>query len=166
MQVRVPKAKILPLSCLRSPGKFDFDTRISGVTSLNYEKSVVFGDQVQRGSRRRLAPPPETVPAWANRPLDTSGYHSIVDGGAVISNEEPSWEPFWAQVEPPSDTTVLPCSGTLAPRGGTTDYSDTVHFQVDIGTSHQTHDDDAPLLLVVRTEQDHWVWKLDTERKG
>lgn len=34
-------------------GKYDFDTRISGVTALNYEKSVVFDDGSQTHSKSR-----------------------------------------------------------------------------------------------------------------
>ena len=97
-------------------GKFDFDTRISGVTALNYEKSVVFDDGSQTHSKRRnnirggaggkvaeLDIDLQTKrPKLSTRKLSWKA-ESIMDDrnavGMVVQNEERTWEPFFATIE-------------------------------------------------------------------
>ena len=150
-----------------SAGKFDFDTRLGGVTSLNYEKLVIFGDMaIRSASKRILAEAPDEVPAWVYRVID---YHRAACRdrlqsceGATVTNEEVSWEPFWARVETAngqaaSRAHVTPPHGTLAPRGGADKYTDSCTFQIKGNSSAAITDD---LFLVVRTEQESWVWQL------
>jgi hypothetical protein len=128
-------------------GKYEFDTRISGVTSLNYEKSHVFDDTTrssQKGLRSVLAPyeDGEHVPSWATRQIQknhpilrTIDLNSDVPQTMVtIKNDELTWEPFFAAIECrwgdqetsvwSKDINVAPSNGTLAPRGGIDVYSD------------------------------------------
>jgi hypothetical protein len=55
-------------------GKFDFDSGISGVTALNYEKAVVFGNPISETTGKKLAPLEdaykENLPRWATRSID------------------------------------------------------------------------------------------------
>ena len=72
-------------------GKFDFDSRLSGVTSLNYEKSIVFDDVTSVGKNEDVmgggyatdflvaniddddATGNGSPPTWASRPIDLEG---------------------------------------------------------------------------------------------
>ena len=170
-------------------GKYEFDPRLSGITSLNYEKSVIFGDITAAGaagSAAKVAPTAnldeDTPPSWTSRPVDYSNrvvnVLRLEQGRAqtvTILNEELSWEPFYASVE--SSLTghrilcddnvvrVVPSSGTLAPRGGANRYADRVRLQVHIISKPSfCNDADGPmpeeLYLVVRTECDVWTWRL------
>ena len=91
-------------------GKYDFSAGLSGVTSFAYEKSVVFDDVATGGRRRILAKlEDDAVPKWASRTvspeqrgtIDLSGAgRGATEGvGVVLSNEEISWEPFFATLE-------------------------------------------------------------------
>lgn len=164
-------------------GKYDFDTRISGVTSLNYEKSQVFDDATrskQKGQRSILAPYEESehFPAWATRklnkyhPMGTIHFNSDVSQASVtIGNEELSWEPFFAAIEyhwddqPTSissdDVYIVPSNGTLAPRGGVDVYSDVWDLVVSRPDDIVRGGGLPNLYLVVRTEMDAWVWNID-----
>ena len=165
-------------------GKYEFDPRLSGITSLNYEKSVIFGDITAAGaagSAAKVAPTAnldeDTPPSWTSRPVDYSNRVVNVlrlEQGraqtATILNEELSWEPFYASVESSltgrrisgDDVRVAPSAGTLAPRGGANLYSDSAKLQIVAEPS--LHNDGGPfpedLYLVVRTECDVWTWRL------
>ena len=164
-------------------GKYDFDTRISGVTSLNYEKSHVFDDATrskQKGIRSILAPYEEGqhFPAWATRKINknllmgTIHFNSDVSQTSVtIKNEDLSWEPFFAAIEyhwgdqPTSicsdDVYIAPSNGTLAPRGGVDVYSDVWDLMVCRPDDIVRGGGLPNLYLVVRTEMDAWVWNID-----
>ena len=169
-------------------GKFDFDTTIYGVTSLNYEKSIVFDDVASRlqASSMNVAPINDDVndevgfessqsnlpPKWAMRPIKIpSSQHSlsakaiVLASGqhhqsVIITNDERSWEPFYASIEslpPPSESSipssasvrilddnngshmstlrVMPTCGKLAPRGGSPPYSDSCEFQITLSST-------------------------------
>jgi hypothetical protein len=161
---------------------------LSGITSLNYAKSVLFGDVTTAGaagSAANVAPAPnldeETrLPSWISRPVDYS--NRVVDvlrlekdraPTVTIFNEELSWEPFYASVESSltgrrisgDDVRVSPSSGTLAPRGGANHYSESARLQVHIISKHLFRNDGGgpvpeELYLVVRTECDVWTWRL------
>ena len=133
-------------------GKFDFDTRICGVTALNYEKSVIVFDQEEsyaqqqpNNKNNRVAPPPDELPSWAAKMETALDADSMVVQGDVsssstfgqevtIRNEELTWEPFYARVQKnPSDDgsmMVSPASGTLAPRGGRNGFSDSCQLRL------------------------------------
>jgi hypothetical protein len=136
-------------------GKYDFSAGLSGVTSFAYEKSVVFDDVATGGRRRILAKlEDDAVPKWASRTvspeqrgtIDLSGAgRGATEGvGVVLSNEEISWEPFFATLETMDGEEyagktwqVAPTNGTLAPRGGAENacnynqpYSDSCLFTV------------------------------------
>jgi len=152
-------------------GKYEFDPRLSGITSLNYEKSVVFGDVTSEVARNsRVAPAPDKEkPKWAFRPIDSQA-HCIGDiklengfASVVLTNEELSWEPFYAMLESSSATRVLaasvePSCGNLAPRGGSNQYADQCTLAVQVTEPVSTTLGD--LYLVARTECDVWVWRL------
>jgi len=154
-------------------GKYEFDPRLSGITSLNYEKSVVFGDVTPKNVNVAVAPAPdETPPKWASRPVDyqaqlVQDIRLAEDGCAsvVLVNAKLSWEPFYASLEMSSGEvasschTVMPSSGNLASRGGTNKYSDQVILTVKTGPAPSASGD-PPLYLVARTECDAWVWRL------
>lgn len=174
-------------------GKFDFDTRICGVTALNYEKSVVFGNAVQRKSNSVVAPlfkdentnTPPTLPKWATRVVDcqstmistlrltmkelNSSPSSSED--MVITNEELSWEPFYATIETMDGSTdsspliVSPAAGTLAPRGGAEIYTDSCQFTVSLSDEENANraKEVVSYNLIVRTELDSWVWHIELE---
>ena len=166
-------------------GKYEFDTRISGVTSLNYEKSHVFDDTTrssQKGLRSVLAPyeDGEHVPSWATRQIQknhpilrTIDLNSDVPQTMVtIKNDELTWEPFFAAIECrwgdqetsvwSKDINVAPSNGTLAPRGGIDVYSDVWDLVVFRPNDIAAVGEEMPnvLYLVVRTELDAWVWKI------
>ena len=97
-------------------GKYNFDTRISGVTSLNYENSVIFGDLASGGRKRILAPLARKTPhKWASRQIDVeaamqgvlllrgSGVGPAEGVSVVIENSERTWEPFYAALEPAAE---------------------------------------------------------------
>ena len=150
--------------CFFLLGKYEFDPRISGVTSLNIEKSVVFGDKASErivASRSLAAPPEGEPPPWAARPVDYATKSIMDNNDMSVVNDELSWEPFWARIEPTrSDMQVTPPSGTLAPRGGVGGYTDRCQFQVVPRVYNKNLDDDH-VYLVVRTEQDEWVWRIE-----
>lgn len=170
-------------------GKYEFDPRLSGITSLNYEKSVLFGDVTTAdaaGSATNVAPAPNfddetSPPRWISRPVDYSNRVVNVlrlenDRAATVTifNEELSWEPFYASLESSLtgfrisgdiDVRVAPSSGTLAPRGGANRYSDRARLQVHIISkpsfcNHGGGPIPEELYLVVRTECDVWTWRL------
>lgn len=74
-------------------GKFDFDSRICGVTALNYEKSVVFGDASNPPAiHSQLAPLHDSnvqedgsLPAWSHRPVSCS---ALSQGNVVITTDD------------------------------------------------------------------------------
>lgn len=105
-----------------------------------------------RKPQQKLADGPDVKPTWANRHVSFVEAVDLEerDGSVVLTNEEPSWEPFWATVEPSGS--VAPFSGTLAPRGGTIEFSDTARFEIE--------PTDQSEFLIVRTEQSQWVYKL------
>ena len=173
-------------------GKFDFDTTIYGVTSLNYEKSLVFDDVASNlkessASMLKIAPihdgdeldtsSQSNLPKWATRPMkipssqDVRSAKSIMLGrgghhqSVVITNDERSWEPFYASIEcfpSPSSSgpsillapsvrilddnngsrhlstlRVLPACGKLAPRGGSPPYSDSCKFDITLSSEEE-----------------------------
>ena len=164
-------------------GKYEFDDRILGVTALNYEKSVVFGNTIREDPTRTLAPLDDeesrTIPKWARRPVDLSMPIGIVDesGNSLVRivNEEISWEPFYATLEDASGNPavekigVSPSAGKLAPRGGCDVYSDECIISLDLESSGKRSptgeklSSGQPLFLVVRTELDSWVWQVNTQ---
>ena len=168
-------------------GKFDFDTTIYGVTSLNYEKSIVFDDVASRlqASSMKVAPindddvndesSSNLPPKWASRPIKISSSQDSLSAKAIvllasdqhhqsviITNDERSWEPFYASIEclPPlsesptipsahvsilddnngsymSTLRVMPTCGKLAPRGGSPPYSDSCEFQITLSSTQR-----------------------------
>ena len=149
---------------------------------------------------RRLAPDVYTM-------AETLQFDEHGKTQAEVVNEELSWEPFWVSIETfngdensvelegasataatwhsPSKTTSItasPESGTLAPRGGSNDYTDRCRIKLErveqaetlaVPTSasrttsqtgmnepHEASQSVSCYYLVVRTEQDHWVWRL------
>ena len=86
-------------------GKFDFDPRICGVTALNYEKSIIFGDATTCPNSDILADLDEDngPPKWSLRPVDVTSIQGNIgcsnSSPAVVTNEEISWEPFYATIE-------------------------------------------------------------------
>lgn len=167
-------------------GKFDFDTRICGVTALNYEKSVIFQDNTAASLGPRIAPlessqennSNQSPPQWSRRPVDyrnlsQSKIHhcnaspSSQGSVAQVYNEEISWEPFSATIENEngqvcSEWTVTPSNGMLAPRGGRESYADMCTFCVASSPSSSPSllDFNDKYYLVVRTELDAWAWRL------
>uniref|UniRef100_A0A7S1VGM1 Uncharacterized protein n=1 Tax=Grammatophora oceanica TaxID=210454 RepID=A0A7S1VGM1_9STRA len=167
-------------------GKFDFDPRLSGVTSLNYEKSKVFGDAVAGRKKKcvaQLEDEGDELPSWATRSVqhksspassatkdDTNEIHLKGTGTAeaTITNKELSWEPFFARVETErgevianEDVSVSPSSGKLAPRGGSDPFSDRCTLSISRHTKEQIEcSSTGRLHLVVRTEQTHWCWRV------
>ena len=162
-------------------GKFDFDTRICGVTALNYEKSVVFGNVIgdPKKNKKMLAPlndddndddddddgGNESKPIWASRPVilesckDLSLKQNVVgefEGTVMIQNEELSWEPFYVELVGNFDGAAEPKSGKLAPRGGVDPYSDSWDINV-----HAVRRPSTMVYMIVRTEGDFWVWTLN-----
>ena len=93
-------------------GKYEFDSRFTGVTSINYEKSIVAGDMAT-GVRRILAKldNADVKPVWAERDVDLemeNAFQGTIDGnsigvdavngfGVILRNDEISWEPFYTQ---------------------------------------------------------------------
>jgi hypothetical protein len=158
-------------------GKFDFDTRIGGITALNYEKSVVFDNAIDKPPKTQVAPLDDdatSTPRWATRPiqydpastlsLSNIGETSSLEAKVRVVNEELSWEPFYATIETSDcvsydQLTVSPATGTLAPRGGLDIYTDTCKFAVSLNGQESTNDA-TDIYLVVRTEMDCWTWKL------
>jgi len=138
-------------------GKYEFDTRLAGVTALNYEKSVIF-DDILSGSDRKVAPAPEETPSWSTRHVSLEGeLEKAALGTAVtIVNEEPTWEPIYAEVIGPSNIRVTPRDGTLAPRGGRQSFDDKIDFNLDGDASSLIGD----VHLVVRSESDTWTWQV------
>lgn len=166
-------------------GKYVFDPRISGVTAINYEKSVLFGDVIDSSSNMILAAPAGdgTLPDWAQRSVD---YESQVKGEVHLAtgdaqqvqlmNEELSWEPFYVMIETAAGAVieggtnivqVSPWKGMLAPRGGRNQYTDHCSLlitRIDDGTISAFHVlGGQQLYLVVRTECEFWVWRLMME---
>jgi hypothetical protein len=163
-------------------GKFDFDTRIGGVTALNYEKSVVFDGDIDKskpGTQLAALEDDTSIPKWASRPIKYELAPKFLlarqqDDGSLLQqervcvvNEEVSWEPFYATIETEGGAacdylTVSPANGTLAPRGGADIYTDTCQFTVDVNGA-----DSACLTsgvhLVVRTELDRWTWQVELD---
>jgi len=118
-------------------GKFDFDPRLSGVTSINYEKSLVFDDVIANDRRRVLAPVSNTdgsisddIPKWSTRKIDLEKSASMreeIDWKAtqkaeamdedscfismILKNDEISWEPFYVTIETISDTNIYSDTG-------------------------------------------------------
>jgi hypothetical protein len=142
------------------------------------------GDEPPRWASRKLGP--EASLDAANKVLPALDFDEQGKAFVRIVNEEMSWEPFWACVETSSSSvgggdepasspllfTVSPTCGTLAPRGGTNDFSVCCRFVVQRRTSlngnhphqesdhhhHQQQQQEA--FLVVRTEQAYWIWRL------
>lgn len=164
-------------------GKYDFDTRISGVTALNYEKSVIFNDMETAGPiLAEIESGDGELPSWATRTVElmsaadaNESIHIGEDGGIVtIANEENTWESFYASVEnkageSQSAFSVTPCNGILAPRGGANNacdecrpYSDKWDLKLALSTNFNDMDYIAreEEFLVVRTECYHWVWRI------
>ena len=159
-------------------GKFDFDPRLSGVTSLNYEGSKIF-DASTEGTEEILADvPTEGEPLWATRVV---GVHGKVTGGMIVRNEEISWESFYASIERMGENGevlgryegVVPRSGCLAPRGGAKNacdesrpYADSWELTVDatrvLGEMEEMDvgRGQGRFYMVVRTEQDYWCWPV------
>jgi len=150
-------------------GKFDFDSRISGVTALNYEKSVVFDDTETTPA---LAPLPNTaeIPSWASRKVSLEATENVIRLGeqVLIQNEELTWEPFYAAIHIADgssdcgDMTVKPTAGNLAPRGGRNNFSDSCRLRVE-QSGGQTVTPTTEQYLVVRTETEHWAWRIDRQ---
>lgn len=159
-------------------GKYEFDTRISGVTSFNYEKSIIF-DRIAGPARKILAKiDAAVIPPWASRPVDLGAkVQGIInlkgkkeDCMATIRNDEISWEQFYARVEysagsAENEFRVTPCNGCLAPRGGANNACDETRPYTDECLVTISRVADAPLLhgehervlfLVVRTELDYF----------
>ena len=163
-------------------GKFDFDTRISGVTALNYEKSLVFEPDFKPGAILAEIESGVGMPSWATRKVELGSVtglrediHIGKEGGIVsIRNQELTWEPFYASIENEngvlqSDISVTPCYGILAPRGGANNacdenrpYSDKWDLKLGLHGSLQGVDLGArgEGFLVVRTECEHYVWRI------
>mmetsp|Transcript_75955 Transcript_75955/g.152607 ORF Transcript_75955/g.152607 Transcript_75955/m.152607 type:complete len:212 (-) Transcript_75955:83-718(-) len=169
-------------------GKYDFDPRLTGVTSFNYDKSVVFEVDANSGKRAILAKiESDDAPFWASRSIDalavvqgslnllTAGSDVAAENLAALKNEEISWEPFYARIEVSGqaspDICVTPMSGILAPRGGagnacdaSSPYSDSCQFAVFFSPLLTTQVEDLPrcheTYLVVRTEMDCWSWQI------
>jgi hypothetical protein len=97
-------------------GKYTFDTTIYGVTSVNYDKSVMFGNVIEESSQASIVADipidmAQQKPKWSSRriPLSASTTLPIVsvasdsdsfcESTATIVNEELSWEPFFATIE-------------------------------------------------------------------
>ena len=122
-------------------GKYEFDSRYSGVTSFNYEKSKIFDDNAGQPGTKFLAKVPDSEPpSWSFRTIDLESSGSLkgiiqltptcigaAKGvGVTVQNDEISWEPFYAtievsgQLDSPQDLCLglTPTSGFLAPRGG------------------------------------------------
>ena len=129
-------------------GKYNFDSRLSGVTSLNYENSVMFDDLAGGGRKRILAKVEGAAPpSWAFRQvalaevaaaseqptITLNGGQGLERGPAagvavVLANDERTWEPFYTTLEEEfadgerrglrRELLVTPTNGTLAPRGG------------------------------------------------
>lgn len=151
-------------------GKYDFDSRISGVTALNYEKSVVF-DDAQTTPALDPLPNTQEVPSWAFRKVSVESTENTIRlGGQVsIKNEELTWEPFYAAIGRSDGSacgvmTVAPSSGNLAPRGGRNNFSDLCLLRVERRGHQPTQEVSSALYLVVRTETEHWSWRIDLQR--
>lgn len=151
-------------------GKYEFDTRIMGVTALNYEKSRIFGNVAgNKFSKQMVAPAlddDQKIPQWASRKVNLQSIDEVsIPGTVSITNEEISWEPFFATIEnelgtSPSTFSIEPKSGKLAPRGGCDVYNDSCEISIDNdGIASATHTQ-GDLFLIVRTELDSWVWRL------
>uniref|UniRef100_A0A7S4UN97 NADH:ubiquinone oxidoreductase intermediate-associated protein 30 domain-containing protein n=1 Tax=Ditylum brightwellii TaxID=49249 RepID=A0A7S4UN97_9STRA len=110
-------------------GKFDFDTRISGVTSLNYEKSLIFDDLAGSDGSDGIKilasiEDHDSDPKWATRNVfGSSGDSStvLIEGtinlaendavnsgvGVMVKNDEISWEPFYVTIEKLGQRTAI-----------------------------------------------------------
>ena len=75
------------------------DSRYSGVTSFNYDSSVIGGDRSDGGNRIRAPVESEEEPVWASRDVALDGPPGLqggvrvargqgVDGGAQVSQAQ------------------------------------------------------------------------------
>ena len=95
----------------------------------------------------------------------------LVDGSATVrvTNAYRTWERFYASVLPRSASFAIePCSGPLAPRGGANNvcdaakpYSDHVDIRVRKVGDSPISDSEEEAVLLVRTEEDQWLWRLE-----
>mmetsp|Transcript_5072 Transcript_5072/g.10698 ORF Transcript_5072/g.10698 Transcript_5072/m.10698 type:complete len:244 (-) Transcript_5072:311-1042(-) len=162
-------------------GKFDFDPRISGVTALNYEKSIIFEKPVKAGPILAPAGDDGDQPSWASRTLDVNQATALsnnicleqgIEAVVTVKNEERSWESFYASVESFDGKLedcfeVSPSSGRFAPRGGVHHYADEWEIRVRRNNFLPSNTDaDAnveagdALFLVVRTECENLAWRI------
>lgn len=92
-------------------GKYEFDSRFSGVTSFNYDSSVILGDRAGGGNRILAKVESDVRPTWASRDVAVHGAPGLQGsirvvvgeglGGAAqvtVVNEEISWEPFYVSL--------------------------------------------------------------------
>lgn len=122
----------------------------------------------------------EELPKWALRLQDTAEQSTKPVLGILrfnqeqkvntvsVTNEERSWEKFYAIVHPPGDGTFVlsPVSGSLAPRGGasnacdeTKPYPDSATIAVEwVGQYAGGVENDR--LLVIGTEAEVWRYYL------
>jgi hypothetical protein len=154
-------------------GKYQFDS-----AGMNFE-----GQQFAEtgyGSSEEEEPQDfsnEPLPKWAlrlqsQRPPESCPVLEVASNGGTVefSNEERSWERFYAMIIPESGSsdeqvpavalsyTVEPSGGMLAPRGGSGAYKDTAHVvvkaeQLPMGSY-------SSCWLFIGTEAETWHYKL------